>query len=148
MTEETTKKMTEKVIDLSTIANYKHTESVASAILDEDFKTKHSRVIASALRIGDKRKHQKMLQSIQKNMSKKELNRIACAMDYYGYMYDRTDNLSLIKKERATTKENREMTKKKILTKFKYPPKQKKTRKNAGFLFPTEQKKRFPFLYL
>jgi hypothetical protein len=80
-----------KVIDLKTIAKYKHAQSVIEAISDEDFKTKYSHMIVAALSIKSKARREKALDIIQKNMPDKDLRRVEEALDYYGYMYDRTE---------------------------------------------------------
>jgi len=81
--------MKDKVIDLRSIAyKYKDPSSVIEVILDDDFKTKFSPVIAKAIRIEDLQKRRKALRIIQGSMPKEELEKITLALDYYGYMYD------------------------------------------------------------
>ena len=114
--------MLKKVIDLKTITKYKDRGSLLDAILDDDFKTRYSALLASVIRIKNPQKREKGFEIIQRKIDPASLEKIGWALDYYGYMYEyREDPMVRVKcKERTYLKDKAQNELPKYKKKFAY----------------------------
>lgn len=82
--------MIKRVIKLSSMIKYTHRKALIDAVLDEDFKTRYSKILADGLRKNNKSEAFLTFNILQNAMSVEDLNKVASALDYYGFMYDYT----------------------------------------------------------
>ena len=82
--------MIARVIKLSSMIKYTSKSSLINAILDEDFRTKYSKMLADGLRHKDKSETFLTFNILQNAMSVEDLEKIASSLDYNGFMYDYT----------------------------------------------------------
>ena len=82
--------MIARVIKVSSMIKYTSRSSLINAILDEDFRTKYSKILAGALREKDRSETFLTFNILQNAMSVEDLKKVASSLDYNGFMYDYT----------------------------------------------------------
>lgn len=84
----TSRREADEFIYLPSIIYYKDSESVAKALLDDDFCNKTLTIIARVVLETDEKMKEEHLKILQHRCKGEDLEKVALAMDDKGYMYD------------------------------------------------------------